>query len=313
MIHLARWGFYPKAGGAMTTRSTSYIVTVLFVLFVAASLTACSGHSDKSSGGTDSVQQSGVGAVAISLYLPASYSDLRAATPLRNFYQMMQTRALNNCLREHGFDGQLPYTPETYNWSYANLLFPDLDLVERSGLQPASDLKGITMPNLGVPADQQKAFRAVSRGCDNSLRKVVDSYSTPWNALKIEWRNIDVRGDGDPKYLGLVTDFAACVNRHGYQGKTPREYLDGYMRIAMNAVNQAMSARASISLRMGKVYAECYRTANAYRQTVRQKARAQFLDEHALAIRAAQQATEESITRLSKTYSVKYEAVKSSS
>lgn len=284
----------------MNRRSNYFVLVVLLVGVLA---TACAHSSNGSKGSRDS-SQSGLGSLAIARYFPISSSDFQNAVPLQNFLMAINYKSINTCLRQHGFTAQYPYTPQPYDYSMANSLFPDLDRIKSEGVLPRRDLKGYKDWVPDIPKDQQKAFKNTARSCEGSENaNIVRLFDRPWSALQQEWRDIDSKGDADPRYVRLISEFATCVSKHGYQGKTPIEYLSGIDGLLMGA--SSISERTSISLHAGKVYAECYGPANAYRQKVREKARAEFLDQHALAIQDAQKKMEKSITRLTKTYDIK--------
>lgn len=282
------------------SRKTNYLLLILLLVGVLA--TACAHSSNGSKGSRDS-SQSGLGSLAVARYFFISSSDFQNALPLTNFLMSINNKSMNTCLRQHGFTAQYPYTPQTYDYSIGNSLFPDLDRIKSEGILPLSDLKGFKdwVPN--IPREQRNAFKTTARSCEGSEdANTVRLFDKPWDALREEWRNIDVRGDADPRYVRLESEFATCVSKRGYQGKTPVEYLGGIDGLLMGA--SSISEKTSISLRTGKVYAECYGAANAYRQKIREKARAKFLDQHALAIQDAQRKMEESIVRLTKKFDV---------
>jgi hypothetical protein len=280
------------------------------LLLASALLAGCHSGSSGRRQARHPTGQSGLEAAALAAFLPASHSDLQAGLAVQNFYGAVAARLLTRCLQHHGFQLQYPDTPATYNWSDANSLFPDLDRIASRGLLTPSDLKGERDWQPKIPASQRAAFGAVFTGCRQRLSRTVRSANGFWIALERKWTDVDARGDADPKYLRLVSGFGACVRRRGYQGSTPASFLLGVDRLIAQSrrYGKPLSDQERISLRTGKVYAACYRAANAYRQKIRQRARTEFMDEHALEIQAAQRQLEATVRRLSREMGVKYQA-----
>jgi hypothetical protein len=174
-----------------------------------------------------------------------------------------------------------------------------------------SDLKGERDWQPAIPADQQAAFEAVFAGCRQTVSRTFRSANGFWIALQRKWADVDARGDADPKYLRLVSDFGACARRRGYGGSTPSGFLLGVDRLIAQSrrSGKPIADQERISLRTGKVYAACYRAANAYRQKIRRRARTEFMDQHALEIQAAQRQLEATVRRLSRQMGVTYQGV----
>jgi hypothetical protein len=280
------------------------------LLLASALLAGCHGGSSGGRQARRASRQSGLEAAALAAFLPASHADLQAGLPVQNFYGAVAARLLTRCLQRHGFQLQYPDTPTSYNWSDANSLFPDLDRIASRGLLTPSDLRGERDWQPKIPAEQRAAFDAVFTGCRDGVSRTFRSANRFWIALQRKWADVDARGDADPKYLRLVSDFGACVRRRGYGGSTPSSFLLGVDRLVAQSrrSGKPISDQASISLRTGKVYAACYRAANAYRQKIRRRARTEFMDQHALEIQAAQRQLEATVRRLSRKMGVTYQA-----
>jgi hypothetical protein len=274
-----------------------------FLLVVMLFLAGCAGVSVSKRNNSDNGAHSGLEASAIAMYLPASHTDLQSRLPLQNFFGSVVTRDIDTCIKAHGFTVRYPFTPQAYNWSDANSMFPDLDRIATSGLATHADLRGEKDWVPSIPKYEQNAFKTVSSDCIRSANMPIRNAGLLWYSLRSSWINTDAKGDSDPKYLQLVEQFGRCIKNHGYEGLTPSEFLLGVDKLRLSV---SQSERASIELRAGKVYAQCYRAANNYRQKFRLKARTLFMNEHAVQIQAAQRQLNASVARLSKISGVAY-------
>jgi hypothetical protein len=256
--------------------------------------------SPPAGGAANRADQSALESAAVAMYLPASYSDLKTALPLENFYDLAAARLITTCLSQHGFNVTYPYAARTYNWSDANSLFPDLKRVARDGLLTPSDLAGERDWVPPVPPGQRDQFYAVLGNCARLVTGAERDGSRLWLALQEQWVDVDAAGDFRPVYLRLVEKFAACVERRGYEGSTPASFLFGvdYLIQQSLAAGEPLPSQEAISLRAGKVYAICYRAANAYRQAIRRRARVRFIDQHVREIHAAERQLEATLTQL---------------
>jgi hypothetical protein len=289
----------------------SGVVRSAVLCLAAALLAGCSGAAKhaRSSQQHRAPRQSGLEAAAIATFLPASHSDLQTGLSLKNFYGAVTARIISACLQSHGFNLRYPNVPETYNWSDANSLFPDLERIASQGILTPADLRGERDWEPNLPQGERSAFDKVFTDCRTTVGRAVRSGTGFWFALQRKWADVDAKDDADPKYLRLLQGFGKCVERRGYQGTTPTSFLLSVDRLIAQSrdAGKPLGDQEVISLRMGKVYAACYGPANAYRQKLRMRTRARFLDQYALQIRAAQRQLEMTVERLSRKMGVTYQ------
>jgi hypothetical protein len=252
----------------------------------------------------------GLEATAEAMFLPASYVDLQDAIPLENFFGLVASKLITRCLRGKGFSVRFPYAPQTYNWSDANSLFPDLRRIARDGLLTPADLQGERDWRPHVPAGERRAFRAALASCEGAAGATERTGASRWFALEGEWFAADAAGESDPSYLRLEQRFGSCVRRAGYEGITPQSFLFGIDRLiaASQAAGEPVADQKSISLSAGKVYARCYRAANARRQAARRRALRAFLLQQAADVIAANRQLAATVARLSTQTGVTFDA-----
>jgi hypothetical protein len=270
--------------------------TIGMVFFVMSTLIG--GAGDAQAG---PVRQTDLEGTAKAMFLPASFSDLQAALPLKNFIALAASRIVTPCLHRHGYDFDFPYVAETYNWSDANSLFPDLRRIARYGLSTPADLDGERDWTPPIPRDERPAFYVILAACSRPVVSAEREGMSRWLALEGRWFDIDAKDGGRQTYVRLVERFAVCTHRLGYVGTTPTIFLQGVDLLLQRSIaaGEPRSDQEAISLRAGRVYGQCYRSANAYRQAIRQRALARFLDRERSAIALAQKQLARTVASLS--------------
>jgi hypothetical protein len=251
---------------------------------------------------------SGVEQTAIAYFMPASSADLKTRLGLQNFLGAIAAKQLTGCLYRNGFHVQYPDVADTYDYSDANSLYPDLFAITATGLEPLADLRGERDPTPPVPRSERAAYAKVLQGCSLHLSQGFRAGTSKWVGLQNEWANIDAKGDSNPTYQHLLVRFATCVRSDGYSGSTPDTFLQGIDLLEQDSqrAGKPLSDQQRISLAAGKVYAKCYGPANAERQKIRLTARRQFLDDHALDIQQANRQLDRTITSLERKSGLTY-------
>lgn len=302
----SRLVWLPPPGGAPPRRRRLLPLVVALCVPLCACTSGSSSAGKPGAGHSDS--QSGLEQAAIGNFMPATYQDLRSAIPLQVFFGAVNAQAITQCLHDNGFDLTYPQPHPTFDYSDANSLFPDLKDIATQGILPISDLRGEPAWHPDIPASQKVAFQAVLRRCALQTGDMERTAVSRWTQLQTEWANVDAKGDSDATYLRLVRRFAQCVSQRGYSGSTPTAFLEGVDRLIQASFrsHQPEDKQLEISHQAGRVYAKCYSDANARRQAVRLKARAQFMDEHALEIADAQAQLERRIVEIGRQVGVRY-------